>query len=203
MQRLKTVGLQSSDLDLAESAMQTLLSIGMRIREMRQARGLTLQALADAANLSASMLSLVERGRASPSVGTLIVIANALGTTISDLVVTSPESGDNVVVRSATARIVEAPRNVVSRLLKDDRARGISVAVNEYAPHTGNSGKPISHGGYEYGYVLEGELTVEVDGQEFNLSEGDLIGYKSTRKHKLWNNGDRLSRTLWFNVGQD
>jgi len=60
--------------DIAETTASTLAAIGLRIRELRQLRGLTLQALADVSGLSTSMLSLVERGRASPSIGSLIVI---------------------------------------------------------------------------------------------------------------------------------
>ena len=46
--------------EVAETTASTLAAIGGRIRELRQLRGLTLQALADASGLSTSMLSLVE-----------------------------------------------------------------------------------------------------------------------------------------------
>src|SRR5882757_3851109 len=52
--------------EIAETTANTLAAIGFRIRELRQLRGRTLQELADVSGLSTSMLSLVERGRASP-----------------------------------------------------------------------------------------------------------------------------------------
>lgn len=203
MQSENTVDLPSFDDELAESAAQTLLSIGVRIREIRQLRGMTLQALADVTKLSPSMLSLVERGRASPSIGSLIVVANALGITMSDLLVNGAEAEEKLVVRADDAKIVETAEHVVRRLLKNDRIHGISIAVNEYAPHTGSNEKPISHEGFEYGYLLEGQLTVHFDGQEHTLGKGDLISYKSTRMHKIWNNGETVTRTLWFNLARD
>lgn len=203
MESTDTVEISDQESELAESAQQTLISIGVRIREVRQTRGMTLQALADATRLSPSMLSLVERGRASPSIGSLIVVANALGVTMSELVVNGPDTEQKLVVRSDEAKIVETARHVVRKLLKDDRAHGLTIAVNEYAPHTGNSEKPISHEGFEHGFILEGEMTVEVDGQEHVLHPGDLISYKSTRMHKLWNNGERTTRTLWVNLARD
>lgn len=189
--------------ELGEHAMQTLISIGLKIREIRQMRGMTLQALADLTNLSTSMLSLVERGRASPSIGSLIVVANALGITMSDLVVSAPDSEEKLVVKAEDARIVETAKHVIRRVLKEDRAHGVSIAVNEYAAHTGSNEKALAHEGFEYGYVLEGELTVEVDGQEYTLSQGDLINYKSTRPHKIWNNHEEPARTIWINLARD
>lgn len=203
MQNLDAIGPSPANDDLAESAAQTLLAIGLKIREIRQMRGLTLQALAESTKLSPSMLSLVERGRASPSIGTLIVVANALAITMSDLLQSEPEADESLVVRADEAKIVETAEHVVRRQLRSDRDHGITIAVNEYAPHTGSNEKPISHEGFEYGYILAGQLTVEVDSQEHHLSKGDLISYKSTRPHRIWNNGETVTRTLWFNLNRD
>ena len=189
--------------EVAETTASTLAAIGGRIRELRQLRGLTLQALADASGLSTSMLSLVERGRASPSIGSLIVIASALGVTMSDLLVQGADAEEKIVVRAAEARVVETAEHVVRRLLREDRSRGISVAVNEYAPHTGSTEHPISHDGFEYGFVLDGELTVEVDGTRHILQGGDLIAYSSRRRHKIWNHGESKVRTLWINLDRE
>jgi transcriptional regulator with XRE-family HTH domain len=189
--------------EIAETTANTLAAIGFRIRELRQLRGLTLQELANVSGLSTSMLSLVERGRASPSIGSLIVIASALGVTMSDLLVNGADSEEKIVVRASEARKVETAQHVVRRLLREDRSRGVSVAVNEYAPHTGSAEHPISHDGFEYGFVLQGVLTVEVDGTKHVLRQGDLIAYSSRRKHKIWNHGKTNVRTLWFNLDRE
>jgi transcriptional regulator with XRE-family HTH domain len=189
--------------ELAKTTADTLTTIGLRIRELRQSRRLTLQELADVSGLSASMLSLVERGRASPSIGSLIVVASALGVTMSDLLVNGAAGEEKIVVRASEARVVETAQHVVRRLLRQDRTRGVSVAVNEYAPHTGSAEHPITHEGFEYGFVLQGELTVEVDGTKHVLRQGDLIAYSSRRKHKIWNHGKIKVRTLWFNLDRE
>ncbi len=189
--------------EVSDSTAHTLTAIGLRIRELRQVRGMTLQALADASDLSPSMLSLVERGRASPSIGSLVVIASALGVTMSDLIVYEPVSEERLVVRASDQHTVETAQHVVRRLLREDRARGVSVAINEYAPHTGNAEKPVSHEGFEYGFILEGSLTVEVDGVAYQLGTGDLITYNSRRPHRFRNNGTTKVRTLWFNLKRE
>ena len=189
--------------ELAETTASTLVAIGSRIREIRLARGTTLRALADASGLSPSMLSLVERGQASPSIGSLIVIANALQITMADLMAAEEPKRKTIVVHSSEAPIIETRKHVVRRLLKQDREHGVSVALNEYQPHTGSAEHPISHEGFEYGFVLEGALTIEVDGVAHIVSAGDLIAYSSRLRHKIWNHGDRKVRTLWFNLDRD
>lgn len=190
-------------MEIAHATASTLAAIGLRVRELRQGRSMTLQALAAMTDLSPSMLSLVERGRASPSIGSLVVIASALGVTTSDLIVCEPASDEKLVVRAADQHAVETAEHVVRRLLREDRARGVSVAVNEYAPHTGNAERPVAHDGFEYGYILEGKLTVEVDGVSYQLAEGDLIAYSSRRRHRFWNHGKKKVRTLWFNLKRE
>jgi transcriptional regulator with XRE-family HTH domain len=188
--------------EIADTMATTLAAIGVRIREARLARAMTLQTLADVSGLSPSMLSLVERGRASPSIGSLIVIAGALGVPMSDLIVAEAPR-ESLVVRPADQRVVETAEHVVRRLLKEDRGRGMSLAINEYEPNTGSTPTPLSHAGFEYGFVLEGELTVEVDGVSHLLNKGDLISYSSRRQHRMWNHGKKKVRTLWFNLDRD
>jgi XRE family aerobic/anaerobic benzoate catabolism transcriptional regulator len=73
-------------MDTATALLETL---GQRARDLRQARGLTLRALADASGLSPRFLMDVESGRANISVRRLAHLADALQTTASDLVTTS------------------------------------------------------------------------------------------------------------------
>ena len=181
----------------------TLAAIGLRVRELRLARGMTLKTLAAKTNLSPSMLSLVERSCASPSIGSLVVIASALGVTISDLIVREHASEDDLVVRGSNRPAVETAKHVVYRALREDRARGVSVTINEFAPNTANAEKPVTHDGFEYCYVLDGTLTVEVDGVPYEVQAGDLITYSSRRRHRIWNRSNVIARALWFNVRRD
>ena len=189
--------------EAAQTTASTLAAIGLRIRERRQARGMTLQDRAATTDLSPSMLSLVERGRASPSIGSLVVIASALGVAMSDLIVHEPASDEKLVVHASDQHAVETAQHVVRRLLREDGARGVSVAINEYEQHTGNAEKAVTHDGFEYGYILEGKLTVEVDGVSYALEQGDLIAYSSRRPHRFWNHGRKKVRTLWFNLKRE
>ncbi len=188
------------DTPVTDATEKTLVIIGQRIRELRKGRGMTLQALAEATGLSSSMLSLVERGLASPSIGSLVVISEALGKSMSALIAEGPDPQDKLVVRVDEARVVETSTGVVRRVMKEDTLNGTTIAINEYAPHTGSSEQPLSHYGFEYGLLLEGSLIVEVDGLNHVLQVGDLVSYSSQRPHRIWNPGPGTARTVWFNT---
>ncbi len=183
----------------AGSASQTLALIGARIRSARTARGMTLQALGDSTDLTVSMLSLVERGRAAPSIGSLIMIANALGVPMSELVPSEAPGDQEVVVRVGTRPVVESSESLLRTILRNDRTNGVLISLTVYRPNTGASSVPRGHGGWEHGFVLEGELTVELDGTAYRLQSGDLISYNSTRAHRIWNYSKQDAKALWFN----
>jgi transcriptional regulator with XRE-family HTH domain len=58
---------------------------GVRVRELRNVAGLTQEALAERANISVDFLSLIERGRNSPSFENIESIASALGLSVVEL----------------------------------------------------------------------------------------------------------------------
>lgn len=59
--------------------------LGRAIRRLREERGLSQEALAVGAGVTASSLGQIERGRASPRWDTVQVIATELGVSISEL----------------------------------------------------------------------------------------------------------------------
>jgi transcriptional regulator with XRE-family HTH domain len=184
----------------ADDADDTLSLLGAKLRALRNKRGFTLQALASETGLSASMLSMVERGRASPSIGSLVVLAAALGVHMSSLF----EGNDDAepVNRLADQPVVETPEGVTRRLAIDDNEQNIEVVVNEYPPGTASASRPLHHPGLEYGVVLEGVLTIEFDDASYHLRHGDAIGYSSEVPHRIRNGGGSRARALWINVGR-
>jgi len=75
------------DITLSEDGATALASaIADRVRRARQARGWTLDRLAEAAGVSRRMLVTVEQGAANPTVGTLQKLGNALGVGLPALV---------------------------------------------------------------------------------------------------------------------
>jgi transcriptional regulator with XRE-family HTH domain len=176
-----------------------LASIGQNVRRLRTEKGFTLQALAKRTRLSPSMLSLVERGKAGSSIGTLMVLASALDVEMGDLLGESARE-DDLVSRVKSQRVVETADGVSRRIVRNDRQRGVEIAVNEYRPATASSPVPVRHAGFEYGIVLQGRLEVTVQGQTHVLGVGDSIAYPSTQPHRIANVGAKRARALWINM---
>jgi transcriptional regulator with XRE-family HTH domain len=181
-------------------AARALLAIGTRIRQMRSEREFTLQSLADMTGLSASLLSLVERGKTSPSIGTLVAVAHALGVHMTDLVPGPPPGEEIPVMRANEQPVYSTPEGVNRRILRDDRIRGLEVALNEYTSGGRSADTLLHHDGYEYGVVIEGVLTVDVDGEAYELNPGDSIAYDSSRPHRIENRGRKQARAVWVNL---
>ena len=178
----------------------TVMEIGIRIRELRKQRGMTLVGVAERTGLSASLLSMVERGRTSPSIGTLVAVARALGVHMSELFnpAVAPAEPDPV-RRADSQQAYETAEGVLRRIVQADTDRGFEFAINEYGPGTRSAPTPTHHDGYEYGVVLEGSLRVELDGRTFELSPGDAISYDSGVPHLLANDGSERCRAVWVN----
>jgi transcriptional regulator with XRE-family HTH domain len=70
---------------MLETASDLNRRIGDRVRELRDARGLSLDALAGQCGVSRSMISLVERGESSPTAAVLERLATGLGVTLASL----------------------------------------------------------------------------------------------------------------------
>lgn len=173
--------------------------LGARIRTLRFERRRTLRQLADATGLSVSMVSMVERGQANPSIGTLVATAAALGVPMVNLF------GDGArqvspVIRAGQQPVMTTRRGVRRRLVIREPDSNVEVAENTYAPGTASADVPIRHLGREMGLLLEGVLAVEVGGARYVLRPGDAVVIDSARPHRFVNIGKRVARTLWINV---
>jgi transcriptional regulator with XRE-family HTH domain len=59
------------------------VDVGTRLRQVREERSMSMRSLATASGLSANALSMIERGKTSPSVSTLYKLADAMGVPIT------------------------------------------------------------------------------------------------------------------------
>ncbi|MEO1020407.1 MAG: helix-turn-helix domain-containing protein [Pseudomonadota bacterium] len=191
---------QLGEAQVLRETTDVLIAIGRRIRQLRNENDMTFQALADRTGLSVSMLSLLERGKTGPSIGTLVVIASALGAQMSDLLETEAHNDEENLARAETQRTYETAAGVTRRIVKHDRARGVEIAINEFQPGTASSAEPRGHQGYEYGLLLEGGLEIVLQARTLELKPGDLISYDSTRPHKISNKGGDKALALWINL---
>lgn len=177
----------------------TMRQVGAQIRRIRKQRGMTLTTLGDQTGTSVSMLSMLERGVATPSIGTLVAVSSALGTHMSTLFDAVAKEGS--LVHSLEEQVeVETAEGVTRRLVHQDQTRGLEMVVNQYEPGSTSGSEATHHTGFEFGLIIAGELEIEVDGMTHVLRKGDAISYSSTRPHRFINSSDVPARTVWINL---
>jgi transcriptional regulator with XRE-family HTH domain len=183
-----------------QDANETLLVVGASVRMARKRHRMTLQGLADRTGVSVSMLSMLERGAASPSIGTLVSVSSALGLHMAQLFQEPSAQASSPVRRRADQVVVQAAEGVSRRLVHTDVEHDLEMVINEYEPGTSSSKTPVHHDGMEFGLIISGTLTVSLDDVDYVLDPGDGIAYTSNTPHLLTNNGRVKARAVWVNV---
>ena len=199
--------------------------MGDRLREARQARGLSLRALAERLGVSPSLISQVETGRARPSVSTLYAIATSLGISLDELLFIdarrpsqrssggSDAQAENVletglpsdpVQRASTRKHIRLASGVVWERLTTASIPNVDFLYVTY--EVGGASSPEHefqrHAGQEWGYVLEGRLGVTIGFDDYELGPGDAIAFDSTTPHRLFNKGPVPVHGIWFVQGR-
>lgn len=159
-------------------------AIGARVREARQRRSLTLDQLAESAELSRRMLVNVEQGTANPSVATLLRLAQALGLGLPELV-EPPRAGDVVVSPAGTAPVLwRGDVGGTASLLASAKTPDV-FELWTWTMHPGESRDSDPHpaGTRELVHVLGGTLELVVDGETQMLGAGDAASFPGDRPH--------------------
>lgn len=71
-----------------------------------------------------------------------------------------------------------------------------------YAPGAMSGENMSHHGGREFGFILEGELMIELGFESYSLKAGDSIIFESTTPHRLVNHGSQPMRAVWVVLNQ-
>jgi len=149
--------------------------IGARIKELRGTKGLTLDGLAERADVSRAMLSRIERGESSPTAQLMNKVCGGLGITLSalfaeDATATSPlaRRETQTTWRDPATRYLRrevSPAGATVDIVEVEFPAGRSVAFD-------NMRMPNVE---QQVWVLEGVLEMDVGGETFRLNEGDCL----------------------------
>jgi transcriptional regulator with XRE-family HTH domain len=174
--------------------------LGRQVRELRKAKGVTLQTLADETGLSVGYLSQIERGRSQLTVNNLMQIAGALDVHLNWFFQNADRARDDerdVVVRRRNRRRIRiSGAGLTEELLTPSLAGPLEMLMSVIEPG-GESGENYSHKGDEAGVVIEGELELWVGERHFRLETGDSFSFASSTPHRWRNPGEVTTRVVW------
>lgn len=172
------------------------IDVGIRLRQLREGHKVSMRALAQMSGLSANALSMIERGKTSPSVSTLYRLADALGVPVTDFF--SPESSRKKVV---FLKGEERPRLPFMRGLWEglggEQFSGRMMPFMLTLENGASSGpSSVVHTGHEFVYCLRGQLEYQVENQVYSLEAGDSLLFSAQLKHRWRNPGGMVSNVL-------
>jgi len=179
-------------------------SVGPRLRLLRRSRQWTLKALADAAGCSESLVSRVERGQVEPSLSTLHRLCKALGVSVAALIESTAD--DTCVVYGPTERprsprreAEEGDGSIAEILIPYVEGRLLEGLI-VHLPGDGQWCGPFQHDGEEVGFVLDGELELEVKGRNYSVVAGASFFFSSGHPHSYRARGSARCRVVWINT---
>mgnify|MGYP002825433056 FL=1 len=165
-------------------------SIGGDIRALRRSRGWTLSDLAEQLDRSVGWLSQVERGQSEPALADIRVVAALFDLPVSFFFSQSPDTAEAAyVVRGDSRRTMgDEGKGLVESLLSPDLGGAFEI-VHSVFEAGARCPEPFVRPTEEAGYVIEGSLTLIIDGERFILKQGDSFRFA----------GETIS---WVNEGE-
>jgi transcriptional regulator with XRE-family HTH domain len=174
--------------------------IGPKLRELRKGKKLGLAQLATHSGLSTALLSKIERGNIFPTLPTLMRIAMVFGVGIEHFFVEPEKRAVAVTRRKDRLQLPGDPGQVKPSFLFESLNfpvpnRKFEAYCAEF-PIGRDATEPHCHDGAELVYVLAGQLELTIDGDAFELDEGDAIYFDPAARHSYRCRGRRNCRAL-------
>ena len=161
--------------------------VGAQIRALRQALDMTLTDLAGAATISTGMLSKIENGQTSPSLGTLQAIAAALNMPLGSFFTSFDQKREATFVRAGEGLTIERRGSAKGhryQLLGHGVRSAVQVEPFLITLDTNPDAFPIfQHEGTEFIYMLEGEISYAHGNQTYVLTPGDSLYFDAAAAH--------------------
>ncbi|MGA2612051.1 MAG: XRE family transcriptional regulator [Spirochaetia bacterium] len=179
-------------------------TLGEKVRSIRESRSMSMDQLADRADLEAEHVRQIESGALIPSLSPLIRIARALGvrlgTFLDDLeqvgpVISRAGAHEAVVRFSGRERPSRSDLDFFS-LAANKTGRHMEPFLIDIHPASAQEAQASTHEGEEFIYVLSGEVEIDYGKDTYLLHPGDSIYYDSIVPHHVHSAGNAEAKVL-------
>ncbi|MCL6445252.1 MAG: XRE family transcriptional regulator [Alicyclobacillus sp.] len=170
------------------------MEFGTNVKRMRKQKGLTLGQLSEKSGVSRSMLSQIERGEKNPTIQVACQIAEALDTTLSELL-GEHERRETIVIRKGQRLVYRDESSGFERHLLSPAfpSKGVEFILNIVPPGKESGTFPAHRAGVkEFIVIAKGKLRVVIGDTEMTieLAEGDSMYFEADVSHRFINVGD-------------
>jgi transcriptional regulator with XRE-family HTH domain len=175
------------------------MDIGKKIRELRLGNHLTQEELANRLELTKGYISQLENNLTSPSMQTLFSILEVLGTDIHEFF--SKEVEQTVVYKKDDFYVKENTdlKHMISWIVPNALKYEMEPIIIDLEPG-GQSEMDDPHAGEEFGFVLEGQVTLVLNKKRYIIRKGESFYYLANKEHYLTNNSHQNAKVLWIST---
>jgi transcriptional regulator with XRE-family HTH domain len=177
------------------------VDVGSRLRQLRTERGKSMRSLARDSGLSTNALSMIERGRTSPSVSTLYKLADALEVPITAFFRLEPPKQEIVFQRAKERKRVDIPHGIWEGLGGESFSGRMEPFLLTLEPGGESGPHGMLHSGNEFIMCLSGQIEYEVEEQKFNLNPGDNLIFAAELRHRWRNPGNETATAILVLAG--
>jgi len=175
------------------------LNVGKRMKALRIRSGLTLRQLARESGVGFTTIQKIEAGIISPTVSTLMKIAQGLKVKTTSLLEEEAEARTiHFVGKDERMKVDGHQQNIdiqyVAHNLIDPEMIGLYLSVG---PDEESGIEPLMHGGEEIVIGVQGTMTFTVGDKDYDVTAGDCLHFKSSIPHR-WMNTGRKPAKLYF-----
>jgi len=154
-------------------------AVGRQVRRWRSERRLTLARVAERTGLNVGYLSQIENDKASPSLGCLAAIADALEVPIAWFLIDDAPEPD--VVRASERSVRAGPGRTRVERVDGGHARDLAIVEASLGP--GERTGPHSHAGDEHHIIVSGRWRMTQGDHVIEVGPGDYLRWDGTLPH--------------------
>ncbi len=177
------------------------VEFGNKLRLVRERKNMTLKDVAAKAGVSESLISQIERNRVSPSIDTLIAIANTLNIDLEylfkdlkhDKVVSiiKPEDRNKLLMNGVDYQ-------QLSFIPETEINPSVEAFYIDIPPGKEKGDIEFGHPGRELGTIIQGEGELIYGTSTYKLEAGDTISFPSDIPHIVRNTGNVTLKAMWI-----
>lgn len=171
-------------------------NIGEQIKRLRKEKGYTIKVMSEYTGLSVGYLSTVEQDKTSLTINNLMNICEVLRVEPAWLL--TSKTAKKLIVRKEEQRVADIPElNQRMKMIEFGRKQKYEYITIQPGKTKPAKADCFRHLYDEMGTVLEGTLTIDLDGEKYLLEEGDSIYIEANKPHAIMNEHDTVCESFW------
>lgn len=170
------------------------MNIGTKIKELRTLLTLTQEELANRCELTKGYISQLENDKVSPSIETLEIILEVLGTNFSDFFY--EEKVNNIIFTEEEQYEKQFEGYKQTWLVPASQEHAMEPILVELEPQS-ETFHDYPHSGEEFGFVIEGEISVIYGNDSKTCRAGESFYIITNKTHYIKNSSNSKAKLVW------